>query len=181
MTRAQLSLLVLLLGGAGTLGAQTTKNGGGDDPTRATNRERMRSALQVVGPKIGVQFRQSDRQPWNFIGSLETGLKNAQSFEILVMIGTRDVITVQAYPHLPGGGYINLERSNNSLELARKLLNFNDGGFFAWGADDVNDVFAAFTFTLESGFPSEAVDIVMRSVPLLDSKVGELTTQLGVR
>ena len=177
LTRNLFLSLALLLAFSGNLAAQT-KNG--EDATRNANRERMRSALQVVGPKIGVQFRQSERQPYNFIGSLDDGLKNAESMEILVMIGTRDVITVQVYPHLSGGNYINLERSNNGQELMRKLLNFNDGGFFFWGADDVNDVFAAFTFTLESGFPDEAVDVVMRSVPLLDNKVGELAS-VGVK
>ena len=92
-----------------------------------------------------------------------------------MLIGSRDVITVQAYPYLRGGGYINVGRAGNGTGLMRKLLNFNDGGFFFWGADDVDDVFAAFTFTLESGFPTEAVDIVLRSIPLLDAKVGELS------
>lgn len=164
--------LALVVSLSGTLAAQ--KNS--DEAHRVANREKMRTALSTVGVKLGVDFRQSERQPFNFIGSLESGLENAESIEILVMIGSRDVITVQAYPHLRGGGaYINVGRAGNGTGLMRKLLNFNDGGFFFWGADDVDDVFAAFTFTLESGFPSEAVDVVMRSIPLLDGKVGELT------
>ena len=54
-----------------------------------------------------------------------------------------------------------------------------DGQFFYWGMDDVYDVFAAFTFTLESGFPTEALDMVLRSVPLLDKKVGEMALLIG--
>jgi hypothetical protein len=163
--------LVLMVSLSGTLQAQ--KNS--DDAHRVANREKMRAALNQVGGKLGVNFRQSDRQPFNFIGSLETGLHNAESMEILVMIGSRDIITVQAYPHLTGGGYINIGRADNGTGLMRKLLGFNDGGFFYWGADDADDIFAAFTFTLESGFPTESVDIVMRSISLLDSKVGELS------
>jgi hypothetical protein len=36
------------------------------------------------------------------------------------------------------------------------------------------DVFAGFTFTLESGVPEEAIKVVIRSIPLLDPSVGEL-------
>ncbi|MEP7324565.1 MAG: hypothetical protein ABI836_01335, partial [Gemmatimonadota bacterium] len=110
--------LALLVSLTGTLHAQ--KNS--EEAQRIANREKMRSALTTAGVKLGVDFRQSDRQPFNFIGSLESGLKNAQSIEILVMIGTRDVITVQAYPHLRGGGYINVGRAGNGTGLMRKLL-----------------------------------------------------------
>ena len=167
--------LALLVSLSGPLHGQ--KNS--DDAERVANREKMRNALNQVGAKMGIDFRQSDRQPFNFIGSLESGLRNAESMEVLVMIGTRDVITVQVYPHISGGGYINVGRADNGTGLMRKLLGFNDGGFFYWGADDVDDVFAAFTFTLESGFPTESVDIVMRSIPLLDNKVGELSEMVN--
>ena len=36
--------------------------------------------------------------------------------------------------------------------------------FLYWGADDTRDVFAGYTFTLESGFPSEAIIVVLRSL-----------------
>jgi len=162
--------LALVCSLGGTLHAQ--KNG--DDAQRVANREKMRNVLSTAGLKLGVDFRQSERQPFNFIGSLKSGLQNAESMEILVMIGSRDVITIQTYPHLRGGGYINVGRAGNGTGLMHKLLSLNDGRFFYWGADDVDDVFAAFTFTLESGFPAESVDIVLRSIPLLDTQVGEL-------
>ncbi|HEV8124215.1 MAG TPA: hypothetical protein VGP80_08240 [Gemmatimonadales bacterium] len=161
--------LVCTLGG--TLHAQ--KNS--DESRRAATREKMRTLLSSAGVKLGVNFRQSERQPFNFVGSLESGLQNAESMEILVMIGSRDVITIEVYPHMRGGGYINVGRASNGTGLMRKLLTFNDGGFFYWGADDADDVFAAFNFTLESGFPTESMDIVLRSIPLLDAKVGELS------
>jgi len=43
--------------------------------------------------------------------------------------------------------------------------------FLHWGVDDV---FAAYTFTLESGFPEEAIKVVLRSIPLVDESVGEI-------
>lgn len=144
------------------------------DDSRAANRESMRALLNQVGPRIGVEFRQSERNPWNFVGSMTTGLRNAESLEILALIGRDDVIWIQVYPHRAGGGYFNLSRAANQAAFMRKLLSWNDTGFFYWGADDVDDVFAAYTFTLESGFPSEAVSIVLRSISLLDKKVGDL-------
>jgi len=40
--------------------------------------------------------------------------------------------------------------------------------------DDASDVFAAYSFTLESGFPEEAIKEVLRSIPLVDQSVGEM-------
>jgi hypothetical protein len=38
----------------------------------------------------------------------------------------------------------------------------------------VADTFAGYTITLESGFPAEAVDTVVRSIPNQDKYVGQL-------
>jgi hypothetical protein len=55
-----------------------------------------------------------------------------------------------------------------------KLLVYNSENFLYWGADDAGDVFAAYTFTLESGFPSEGIVVVLRSLRIQDKFVGEL-------
>ncbi len=170
---ASVLVLALMASGARIVRAQE------DEADRNATRERVRTALQNIGPRMSVDFRQSDKQPYNFVGSLKSGLSNAESMEILVMIGHNDILTVQAYPHIPGNKYINIDRSPNSAGLMRKLLSYNDGEFFTWGMDDVYDCFAQFTFTLESGFPSEALDVVLRSVPLLDKKVGEMSLLIG--
>jgi len=47
------------------------------------------------------------------------------------------------------------------------------------GMDDSHDLFAGFTITLESGFPEEAVRIVLRSIPLVDDAVGDLARYAG--
>ena len=167
---ASLVLLTLL---AASASAQN------DDANREATRERVRAALQATGPRMNVNFKQSERQPFNFVGSLTDGLTNSESMEILILIGRNDVLTVQAYPHLTGNKYINIDRSPNGTGLMRRLLSNNDGQFFYWGMDDVYDVFAAFTFTLESGFPSESLDMVLRSIPLLDKKVGEMALLIG--
>ena len=56
----------------------------------------------------------------------------------------------------------------------RKLLNFNDHNFMLWGADDTGDVFARYTFTLESGYPEDAMNVVLRSIRETDRFVGEM-------
>jgi hypothetical protein len=43
-----------------------------------------------------------------------------------------------------------------------------------WGADETGDVFTGYTFSLESGFPDEAVKIVLRSIVNSDKFIGEL-------
>ena len=35
--------------------------------TRDANREKLRALFETAGPKINVSFRQSDKQPYNFV------------------------------------------------------------------------------------------------------------------
>lgn len=150
-----------------------------EDANRDATREKVRSALRQTGPQIGVSFQQSQANPYNFSGSMTNGLQDAESMEIIVMVGRNDVLTVRVFPHISGDRYINIDRANNSTGLMRKLLANNAGDFFHWGMDDVFDVFAEFTFTLESGFPQESLDVVLRSIELLDKKVGEMELLIG--
>lgn len=146
---------------------------------REATRDNVRSALRRIGPKIGVSFQQSQANPFNFSASMTDGLTEAESLEIIVMVGKNDVLMVRVFPHVSGNRYINIDKASNSTGLMRKLLANNAGDFFHWGMDDVYDVFAEFTFTLESGFPEESLDVVLRSVELLDKKVGEMELLIG--
>jgi hypothetical protein len=56
----------------------------------------------------------------------------------------------------------------------RALLLYSDNNFFFSGADDSGDIFFGYTFTLESGFPSDAITIVLRSIRNQDKYVGEM-------
>ena len=161
----------LLVGAVSTAWAQ--------DGDRDATRDRTRSALRQIGPKLGVTFQQSQANPYNFSASMTDNISEAQSMEIIVMVGKNDILTVRVFPHVSGNKYINVDRAANSTGLMRKLLANNAGDFFHWGMDDVYDVFAEFTFTLESGFPEEALDVVLRSVELLDKKVGEMELLIG--
>jgi hypothetical protein len=56
----------------------------------------------------------------------------------------------------------------------RLLLRLSDRAFLFWGADESGDIFTGYTFTLESGFPEEAIRIVLRSIVNSDKFVGEM-------
>jgi hypothetical protein len=138
---------------------------------RRDTREQLRAVLNEMGPKLGVEFHQSSKNEFYFSGMLRQGLKNADSFEIVVGVSAKKTISFRVYPHR-AGGYINLDKAKNATGLMRSLLQRTDEGFLYWGADSTHDVFSGFTFTLESGFPAEAVKIVLRSIPNLDDYVG---------
>jgi hypothetical protein len=61
----------------------------------------------------------------------------------------------------------------------RKLVKLNDSTFLFWGADDTGDVFTGYTFTLESGFPDKAIEIVLSSIKNSDQFVGELLASIA--
>jgi hypothetical protein len=61
----------------------------------------------------------------------------------------------------------------------KQLLRMSDKNFLFWGADDGGDVFAGYTVTLESGFPNEAMRIVLRSIRNLDQFVGDMKPSVG--
>jgi hypothetical protein len=144
-----------------------------EDPARVKTREQLKALLDKLAPIIKVAFRQSEKQPFNFVGSLKEGLTNAESFEIVISITPKQTIGFRVYPHY-NSGYINVDKVRNSSGLMRQLLRFSDRAFFYWGADETGDIFTGYTFTLESGFPEEALRIVLRSVANMDKFIGEL-------
>ena len=151
--------------------AQTTTTA--DDPVRIKTRDQLKSLLERSGPGINVAFRQSEKQPFNMIGVLKTGVNNADSYEIVIGVSAEQTIGFRIYPHYQGA-YVNLDKVRNSAGLMRQLMVLNDKNFMYWGADPTGDIFSAYTFTLESGFPEAAINIVLRSIPLLDKYVGQM-------
>lgn len=141
--------------------------------SRDVTREKLRTLLTANGPKVNIDFRQSDKNPYNFIGVLNTGLTNADSFEVVIGVTTDATIGFRIYPHYHGA-YINLNRASNGLGLARQLLGLSDTNFLFWGMDESSDIFAGYTFTLESGFPDAALRVVLYSIKPLDKYVGEM-------
>ena len=144
-----------------------------DAAARIRTRERLAELLEKAGPGINVAFKQSPKQPFNYVGSLRTGLVNAESFEIVISVTPKDTIGFRIYPHY-NKGYINVDKVKDPAGFMRQLLRLSDRAFLYWGADDAGDVFTGYTFTLESGFPEEAINIVLQSIVNSDKFIGEL-------
>ena len=140
---------------------------------REKTRARMSALLQRIGPEIKVNFQASSKSQYVFTGVLKEGLANAESMEVVISVTTKDTIGFRIFPHYKGG-YINIDKVRNTTQLLRKLVQLNESTFLFWGADDTGDVFTGYTFTLESGFPDEAIKIVLSSIRNSDQFVGEL-------
>jgi hypothetical protein len=143
------------------------------DAARDKTRERLNALLTRVGPDLDVAFKPSSKSPYVFTGVMRDGLKNAESFEIVISVTTKETIGFRIFPHYKGG-YINIDKARNTLQLLRKLAQLNDSTFLFWGVDDSGDVFTGYTFTLESGFPDKAIEIVLSSIKNSDQFVGEM-------
>ena len=170
------TLIVLVLLTAANVAAFTKYEPVSSTPRQASRdatREKLRTLLNTIGPKVNIDFRQSDKNLYNFVGMLKTGLKNADFLEVVISVTDQDTIGFRIYPHY-GNSYVNIDKARNSVGLMRQLLRFSDSNFLYWGADQSGDVFAGYTFTLESGFPDEAIRVVLYSVPPLDQFIGKM-------
>ena len=143
-----------------------------DEADRIRTRERLEVLLEKTGAEINVDFKQSQKQPFNYVGSLKAGLVNTESFEIVISVTPKDTIGFRIYPHY-NKGYINVDKVKDRAGLMRLLLRLSDRAFLL-GADESGDIFTGYTFTLESGFPEEAIRIVLRSIVNSDKFVGEM-------
>ena len=142
-------------------------------PEREVTRKRLSELLAKEGPELKVDFAQSQKEEFNYIGSLKDGLVNAESFEIVISVTAKDTINFRIYPHYKKS-YVNVDKVNDRAALMRMLLRLSDRAFLFWGADESGDVFTGYTFTLESGFPEEAITIVLKSIVNSDKFVGEM-------
>jgi len=142
---------------------------------RNATREQLRSFLATAGARkdVNIEFRQSDKNPWNFVGVAKDNLANSDMLEVVVGLSDNRTLAVIVYPHYHGG-YINLGKAADGRGLANKLLNLNDHNFFYWGADDSGDVFTCYNFTLESGFPDQSLLVAMTSIRAQDQFIAAL-------
>lgn len=170
MRRAVLILFFMIIGpGVSSVYAQQT----GPDAVRVRTREQLARLLANAGPAVSITFTQSQKQPFNYVGVLKTGLVYTDSFEVVVSVTSNETIGFRIYPHYKSN-YINVDKVRNSAMLMRQLLRLSDRAFLFWGADESGDVFTGYTFTLESGFPEEAMKVVLRSIVNSDKFIGEL-------
>lgn len=143
------------------------------ESSREKTRARLSALLQRVGPDIKVNFQPSSKSQFVFTGVMRDGLTNAEYLEIVISVTSKDTIGFRIFPHYKGA-YINIDKARNTTQLLRKLVQLNESTFLFWGADDSGDVFTGYTFTLESGFPDEAIKIVLSSIKNSDQFVGEM-------
>jgi len=143
------------------------------EESRVATREKLRKLLDDFGPRINVAFKQSQKQPFNFTGVMTQGLTNSESLEIVIGVTARETIGFRIYPHFKGG-YINVDKVKDSAALMRQLLQLTDQAFLFWGMDSSGDVFCGYTITLESGFPDEALRVVLSSIHNMDKFVGDM-------
>ncbi len=143
------------------------------EAAREKTRTRLSALLQRVGPEIKVNFQPSSKSQFVFTGVMRDGLTNSELLEIVISVTPKDTIGFRVFPHYKGG-YINIDKAKNTTQLLRKLVQLNESTFLFWGADDTGDVFTGYTFTLESGFPDEAIKIVLSSIKNSDQFVGEM-------
>ena len=144
-----------------------------NEAARIRTREQLAQLLTKDAAGIKVTFTQSQKQPFNYVGTLTTGLSNAESLEIVISVTAASTIGFRIYPHYKGG-YINVDKVKAPAALMKQLLRLNDRAFLFWGMDETGDVFNGYTFTLESGFPEEALKVVLRSIVNSDKFVGEI-------
>jgi hypothetical protein len=153
---------------SGAAGAQQI-----DDAKRTRNRVQLAQLLDDAGPGVNMSFQRSTGQPYNYSGLLTTGLTHAESFDVVFGVSDVDTYMLKAYPKYKGG-YVNVDKAKDPAALMRALLNLSFRTFLFWGIDNEGDVFVAYTFTLESGFPEEAIKVVLRSIVIHDKFFGEL-------
>jgi len=181
--RLSLAFLLVLTASAAAYGQHGTESATPTRPqtppttqqtnTRDANREKLRALFETAGPKINVSFRQSDKQPYNFVGVMKTGLKNADSLEIVISVSAEETIHFRIFPHY-SGAYLNIDKVRSGEALMRQMVRFSDQNFLFWGADGSGDIFAGYNFTLESGFPEASIRVVLNSIAKLDAFVGQM-------
>ena len=64
------------------------------DAGREKTRERLSALLTRVGPDLSVEFKPSSKSPYVFTGLLRDGLKNAEYFEIVISVTTKETIAL---------------------------------------------------------------------------------------
>jgi len=144
-----------------------------DTAVRDKTRDRLNALLTRVGPSFKMNFQQSSKSPYTFTAKLTEGLTNCDFFEIVISVSSQQTIGFRIFPHYKNA-YINIDKARNTAQLLRQLAQFNYTTFLFWGADETGDVFNGYTFTMESGFPDKAIEIVLSSIQNSDKYVGDM-------
>lgn len=146
--------------------------------TRVETRTRLEALLDTTAKSLGFRrWYRDGNNPFNIELFYDRGLRYASRLEIVISVTRQNTIGFRVFPHWNGPGerdYLDLDEARDPAGLMKEALRLSDQNFLFWAMDDSHDLFAGYTITLESGFPQEAVRIVLRSIPLVDDSVGEL-------
>ena len=129
---------------------------------RVDARNRLDSLLHAYGKTVGMRFFRNRDDPFEIDGFYDKDLRYSSRFELEVNITPENTIGIRVYPQFYGRR-INVDEVRDPNRLALELLHLSAHNFLHWGVDDASHVFAAYAFTLESGFPEEAIKEVLRS------------------
>ena len=140
---------------------------------RTRIREQVGQLLEKEGPRLNIAFRQYEKRPFEFVGLLKEGITHAESFEVVIAVTQNQTVGFRIFPRYKNA-YINIDKVKDSAGLMRQMLSLSNTAFLFWGVDPEGDIFTGYSFTLESGFPEEAMKIVLRSIVNSDKFIGEM-------
>jgi hypothetical protein len=165
--------VVLSASGVWASAAQTNA-----DVLRARTRDRLFALVRTYGPTQHFDVYRHHDDPFTIDAFYDKDLVWAPRFETWITVTRQQTILFRVYTQWYEG-YLNIDKAQNSDGLMLRMLQLSDKDFFFWAADADNDVFAGYTFTLESGFPEEAIKVVLRSIPLLDGDIRQFEQLAG--
>jgi len=160
--------LALAVSGLQPLAAQSAA-----DSVQAATLEKLKVVIATYGPAREIRWYRASN-PFDLDGVYDKSLHWSSRLEIAFTVTHQSTIWLRVYPQYYGH-HINLNRVHDPNGLMQQMLRFSYHNFFFWGLDDNQDAFAGYQFTLESGFPEAAVQEVIKSIPLIDESVGDLT------
>lgn len=160
---------VLTVSGVGSLAAQTDSLA-----LQVAARDQLEALLSTYPPARAMHFHRRPGDPFAIDGYLRDGLKFSPDYKIVVVVTPHRTITFRVFPSYDGYSYLELAHVRDPGGVMQKLLQLCYRDFFFWGVNPGLSVFAGYTFTLESGFPEEAIKVVVRSIPRLDDRILEL-------
>jgi hypothetical protein len=160
--------LALAASGLHPLAAQSAA-----DSVQAATLRTLEAVIATYEPARQIRWYRAGN-PFDLDGFYDKGLHWASRLEIYITVTHQATIWVRVYPQYYGH-HVNLDRVHDPSGFMKQMLRFSYHNFFFWGLDDNLDAFAGYQFTLESGFPEESVKEVIKSIPLVDESVGDLT------
>lgn len=165
--------VVLSASGVWASAAQTNA-----DALRARTRDRLFALVRTYAPSQHFKIYRDDDDPFTIEAVYDKDLEYSRRFYTWISVTRQQTIQFRVYT-LWYDGNLNIDKAQDSDALMQRMLQLSDKGFFFWAANEDKDVFAGFTITLESGFPEEAIKVVIRSIPLIDPMIGELGSIAG--